>query len=319
MELDKNSFETAENIILAIRKKNKTLSTYNQKSLRKQALFFSPLYRDFIAKIISSSSLSIKLSHNDGYCSPSYSLDRSSTLNKRVKVEVNADIDALYTLPHELGHAVDFFFGYDKSLSSNVLLSSNMTLQEAFSLEFSSKKEEIYKEVMNEYKSIMDVSIGKNAFDIITSNIHLYRKLKTIPLYNRDITETKIRKELQNHLEEIGFVECYYRLFKSRCFDFLNLKYSPILDALSSVYDLSYLFLEGHGKDYYKNKEGLEVQEFFANLFLAKVASQYVQFDSLIKLLPKSFKAFEELFFLFYNRLMGKKTFLDINLTKKER
>ena len=67
---------------------------------------------------------------------------------------------------------------------------------------------------------------------------------------------------------------------------------------------------------WYKYSKNNAVYEFFANLFEAKVTSKHVQFDNLIKFLPKSFEAFEELFFIFYNHIQQNKRFTDVKTRK---
>ena len=311
---DKNT----EDIVLALRKKSKKLSTYNKKALIKQALYFSPFYRDFIALVLNNSFLKIEACYHDGSCQPYVSNDDSPTLRKREKTKIYVDLNIIDILPHELGHAIDFFFGYDKALSKVVVLSSNKTLEETFIEEFSSKKEEIYKEVMNEYRKVMDNSIGKGAYDTIISNLPLYAKLKSIPSKSSDLEALKQRKYFQRYLYESNFVETYYKLFEKGSFRLINKKYSPILDALSSSYDFSHLFLEHHDISYYEANSSLAPLEFFANLFEIKVTNKRVQSDSLIELMPKSYEAFEELFYLFYNRLLKKKTFSDLRIKKGE-
>ena len=47
-------------IISALAKKSKRTLSYGEKSLKKQAEYFSPAYRDFIHKVISNNSLKKK-------------------------------------------------------------------------------------------------------------------------------------------------------------------------------------------------------------------------------------------------------------------
>lgn len=168
---------------------------------------------------------------------------------------------------------------------------------------------------MSEYKNIINSNINDKAYDIIISNIDKYRLLTDIPVNNKT---RKVRKLIQKELYDSGFVETYYQLVTKNCYSILNSKYSPILDALSSSYDMSGLFLHYHENAYYQVNSKRPVQEFFANLFAAKVTSKHVYIDNLIKLLPKSFDAFEKLFVIFYDRIQNNKRFTDVKLKKVE-
>ena len=55
-------------------------------------------------------------------------------------------------------------------------------------------------------------------------------------------------------------------------------------------------------------------EEFFANVFEAKVTSKHQQFDSLMKFLPKTFNAFEELFAIVYDHIQNNKRFTDVKI-----
>ena len=299
----------AQMIVDALNKKNKRSFHHHQKALKKQALYFSPFYRDFIYKIINSGSLKIKHWAGKGYLEP---IKRKGTnFKKRQENMLCTDIEVPDVLPHELGHAVDFWFGYSDALTRTVVLSNGKTLKEIFNEEFSGKQEEIYQEVMNEYKTIINENINDKAYDIL---------MKYMPDYNdlcNNHFDMKKRREIHRKLYESGFVEAYYLLYTKQCAKILNHKYSPILDALSSRYNLDGLLLDGHKHAYYWfSDENRPVAELFANLFEAKVTNKHVQFDELKKFLPKSFEGFEELFFIFYDRFMHNKRFT--NLKRKE-
>ena len=303
-------------IVEALNKKSKRSFSYRQKDLKKQALYFSPFYRDFIYKVIKNGSLKIVQKWNDGYIIPNGEMIDTPNLKRRQKNKIYTDIQEVDTLPHELGHAVDFWFGHYQALTTNVVLSNGKTLKEVFTEEFETKQEEIYKAVMDEYKSIINSNINDKAYDLLINNMSLYNELKNIKCDEKDKEVTKQRRKIQKQLYEIGFVETYYHLYDRKCFAILNLKYSPILDALSSKHDFDGLFLDHHMFSYYKYSKNNAVYEFFANLFEAKVTSKHVQFDNLIKFLPKSFEAFEELFFIFYNHIQQNKRFTDVKTRK---
>lgn len=310
----------------AIERKSKRTFSYYGSSIKKQVLHFLPSYRDFLLKIINNSSLKIQNYSREGSFSYQDSqIDQyleefkknpnpsKAKLSKRSKNIIYTDIKEINTLPHELGHAVDMWFGKNNELSSNVIVYKDKTLKEIFTTEFQSKKEQLFETVMNEYKNIINSNINNKAFDIFITNIDLYRKLQRLPVCD---VNRKARKNIQNKLYKSGFVEVYYQILEKKCYSILNKKYGPILDALSSEYDLSSIFLSHHKKSYY-SVENLPVQEFFANTFAAKVSYDCKHIDELIKLLPESFNAFERLFVTFYDRIQNNKRFT--NLQVKER
>ncbi len=301
---------------VAIKNKSKRSFAYRDKELKKQASYFSPAYRDFIYKVISNGSLNIKHKYENGYTDSLEDGEVYTKLSRRQKNQIVTDINDVDVLPHELGHAVDFWFGKSNALTRTVIISNNQTLYEIFTEEFKNKEEELYELVMEEYKNIINSNINDKAFDILTSNIDSYRMLTAIKVNLRDKEVTKVRREIQNQLYKSGFVEAYYQLFDKKCYLILNTKYSPILDALSSTHDFKGLCLSSHSKEYYKFDRYRVVQEFFANSFAAKVTSQHVCFDNLMKYLPKSFDAFERLFVIFYDHITNNKKFTDLQIIK---
>lgn len=84
------------------------------------------------------------------------------------------------------------------------------------------------------------------------------------------------------------------------------------MDALSSMYDITGLYLMGHALEYYKRYSARAVQEFFANVFADKILGNHTRYDNLIKLMPRSFDAFEKLFFTIYERIQNNKRFTDL-------
>ena len=300
----------AQMIIDALNKKSRQSFKYHQKALKKQALYFSPFYRDFIYKIINSGSLEIIHRGGKGYLEP---IKRKSTgFKKRQPNKVCTDINSVDTLPHELGHAVDAWFGHNDALTKTVILSNGKTLKEIFNEEFDSKQEEIYQAVMSEYKQIITDNINEKAYDILMKYMPLYNDLRIYevdPKNDYCVNKRRIHRILYNS----GFVEAYYLLYTRQCAKILNNKYSPILDALSSRYNLDGHLLDHHQHLYYElTDDSRPVSELFANLFEAKVTNKHVQFDELKKFLPKSFEGFEELFNLFYERFMANKRFTSV-------
>ena len=213
------NFDAAQNIINVLSKKSKRSLAYCFKAVKKQAYYFSPTYRDFISNVIKNSSLKIKNYYKAGSIhSLEYDDDNVSQLKKRKRNQIYADIDELDTLPHELGHAVDFWFGMNNSLSTVVVIEDNKTLFDVFSEEFENKYKQIYEVVMNEYKKIINSNINEKAYDILMNNITKYRELRSIPINQKDKEVCNKRKKLQKELYESGFVETYYLLIKKKCF-----------------------------------------------------------------------------------------------------
>ena len=305
-------------IVNALAKKSKRTLFYREKSLKKQAEYFAPAYRDFIYKVINNNSLKIVSYYRDGYITD---IDKDcevrTQLTKRRKNKIYTDINEVDTLPHELGHAVDFWFGQNISLTKTVLIEDNKTLYDIFTEEFESKYEELYELVMNEYKDIINSNIKDNAYEILIKNMPLYRELNSIRINLRDKDITSRRRKIQKQLYKSEFVDVYYQLIEKKCYQILNTKYAPILDALSSKYDFEGLCLSHHKNDYYKYSKFNAVYEFFANAFEAKVTSKHCEFDNLIKHLPKSFNAFERLFVIFYDHIQNNKRFTDVPLKKE--
>ncbi|MBO4667670.1 MAG: hypothetical protein J5666_06080, partial [Bacilli bacterium] len=172
--------------------KNKLGLRHRKDALRKQVLHFSPGYRDFILKIVSSNSLKIKNIGRGSYYSLS---DDEIQFSKRQKGVINTDICNKYTLPHELGHAVDLWFGRVNSLTNNVIIEDDKTLKDIFTEEFNAQHETLYQLVMDEYKSIINSNINDKAYDIFMNNKGLYIELMDYP-------SSKDRRLIQEALYE---------------------------------------------------------------------------------------------------------------------
>lgn len=306
-----------EEIVLAIYNKSKLNFRYSGKLLRKQAMHISPAYRDFILKVIKNGKLKIRQVNRGGNLLPGDE-EKEVQVSRRAKNSICADLYDEDCLPHEIGHCCDFWFGRASTLTRIVCLDGDKSLYDIFNEEFEEKCQELYQLVMSEYKNIIDSTVKDGAYKIIMDNIGAYRILKDIPYDSRHKTTTPTRRRMQKMLYDNGFVETYYQFATKHCFTMLNTKYSPILDALSSKYDFSDLFLNHHDKYYYTGNKYNAVQEFFANLFMAKVTSKHAHFDYLIKYLPRSFNAFERLFVIFYDHIMNNKRFTDLKIKKEK-
>ena len=326
-----NSNNEVSQIAYVLKAKSKSTMP-SIKTLKEKSRYFSPLYRDFILKVIKNNSLKIVNSNCESYIEQLHKKDEqiysdkkpalltedgellfAKKLSKRARNTISAQIvDDEDALPHELGHAVDFWFGEINALTRIVLLKDNKTLYEIFTEEFESKHQELYDLVMNEYKNIINSNINDKAYDLLIENMHLYQYLNLIEVNLKDKHITDERRKLQSELYNSGFVETYYQLYEKKCYKILNSKYAPILDALSSKYDFNGLCLAHHDREYYLKSKYLPVNEFFANLFAAKVTSKYVYYDNLARYLPKSLEAFEQLFDIFYERIQNNKRFIDV-------
>ena len=308
--------DNPQNIVKALIKKSKKSFSNKDDSLGRLAANISPSYRDYIYKIISNCSLKIK-SGSSSYILGSGQETGQSSLNKRQKNFISIELSDLDALPHELGHAVDFWFGMSQPLTCSLILSNGMVLWDVFDQEFESVHEKVFHEMMDKYKSILDSKIDKNAFDIIIKNVSGIRKLNDMPFNPKYKTNLEKRREIQNKLYASGFVDAYYELITNDFSNKINEDYGPVLDALSSKYDLSFLNLVYHDIGYYQSGLGTKpVQEFFANLFEAKVTSNQAQLDNSAKYFPESVKAFEELFSIIFDHIENNKRFTDVKIRK---
>lgn len=292
-------------ILINIFNKRKLDFRYLKGNITKLIKKISPIYREFFLKVIKSGNVKIKVK-GKGSMHASCS-DGRATFSKKQPVFLYVDT-SLDSFAHELGHACDYWFGEGLSLTKNVFVESDKTLSDIFNEEFEKKYKEIYELVMNEYKHIINTTISPKAFDILSKKYSKYQTLLTTE-------DEKVRKQLHKELYESGFVDTYYQLYTKKCYFMLNHKYGPVLDALSSKYNFDGFFLYHHANGYYEGKN--PVHEFFANLFEAELTSQFQHFESLNKLLPKSFSAFQKLFSIFYERIINNKRFTDLK-SKKE-
>ena len=286
------------------KKKGKLWYRWHYSSLRKMANQVSPAYRDFVNKVLSNSKLKIRYSGH-AYCLPSFSC--SSNLSRRMNTTIRIDYGDCRAFLHELGHSIDFLFGMPRALSCNVIVQDGKTLREIFDEEFKEHHEELRELIMNEYRSNIDSNIHVGAYDIFINNMPKYLAL-------RECKDKKQRKKLQDELYKCGFVEVYYQIVTKSCFSILNNKYIAILDALSAIYPPAGLFLIGHDKEYYEFDANRPAYEFFANVCADKLLGNQYRYDQLIKLMPKSFNAFERLFVLIYDHIQSNKRFIDLPL-----
>jgi len=291
------------------KKKGKLMYRWNKRGINKIATSISPAYRDFVIKVLSNSKLKIERFVQRGYCKPSYQYQED--LSKRADCSIAVNFNDPDCFLHELAHSLDFLFGYRMALTSNVIVQDGKTLHDIFDEEFKEHHEEIREFIMNEYRLNIDSNIYKGAYDIFINNMPKYLTLSSLE-------DKKARKKLHKELYECGFVEVYYQIGTKKCFKVLLQKYESILDALSSIYNIEGMFLPGHEKEYYDLDDRRPVQEFFANVCVDKLMGYHTRYDQFIKLMPKSFNAFERLFVLIYDRIQNNKRFTDLKLVEQE-
>ena len=286
------------------KKKGKLKYRWYKKGMSNIAKKISPAYRDFVNKVFSNGKLKIKYDGR-GYCESSY--ETSIDLSKRANTTIAIDYWDCDTFLHELGHSVDFLFGRQRALSSSVIVQNGKTLRQIFDEEFKEHHKEIREFIMNEYRLNINSNIHSGAYDIFINNMPKYLTLC-------ECKDKKERKKLQNELYQCGFVEVYYQIATKKCFDTLNRKFGSMLDALSAIYPIEGTYLTGHEKGYYQLDPNRPVYEFFANTFADKLMGDHCKYDQLIKLMPKSFNAFERLFVLIYDHIQNNKRFKDLPL-----
>ena len=286
------------------KKKGKRNYKWYKSGLKGIARQISPAYRDFDNKVLVNGKLKFTRS-SDGACQTTIEL--SNSLSRRALNTIRFDYYDGNTFLHELGHSIDFMFGSPCQLTGRVFIQDDKTMMDIFEEEFDAHKAEIKDFIMNEYRFSIDSNIHKGAYDILIKYMPTYKKLC-------DCENPKERKKLQKELYECGFVEVYYQIATKKCFKVMTQKYESILDALSSIQDNYDLFLPGHSMNYYHSSPRVLVSEFFANVFADKIMANHDRFDQLIKLMPKSFNAFERLFVIIYDHIQNNKRFTDLKI-----
>ena len=308
-------------IACAVLKKSKRSFTHNFDALIRFANSIQPLYHSFILKVIKNNSLKIRVTSTPSCCNLTdpNSLDDTASLRKRKKITIDLQWGAWDSLSHELGHACDNWFGCSLSLTSRAILSNGKTFQEVFDKELEEKHEEIYKSVMKEFQLIIASNINPKAFDIVMdeNNRVLYSSLTTVEFDENNKELCQRRKEIQRELYESGYVEAYYQLLLKKCNATLNRKYSPVLDALSSKYNLHGLGLDHHLLNYYSYDDELPASETFANLFEGIITNKRAQMCYFKKFFPETFEAFKELFLIIVTHILNNRRFTDLKIKKE--
>ena len=299
-----NALQEINSIASAIHDKSKRTFKYQKKNLKNQAMSFSPIYRDFILKIINNKSLKIKHSYRDSFIKADF-VNRDD-FKKKGSNQIVADISDTDNLAHELGHSLDFYFGRNNALTTSVILSNGQTFHQIVKDEFEQMRIEMHEYVTDNFRGIVDSHLGEGSFNLLDCYMDVYRGLYK---HSDEKTRTKIHKELYKS----GFVETYYQYVTKGMPAILDDKYHPIIDLLSSKYDFSGFRLSHHDEEYYYLKSRLGF-ELFANLFSAKVTSRYDMLENFEKMMPRSMEAFEELFSIIYDHIQNDKRFTDLEL-----
>lgn len=310
-------------IACAILKKSRRSFTQSFDDLIRFANSIDPIYHSFIFKVIKNNSLKIKVTSTTSCCyyEPTNLnfLDETPSLRKRGNITIDLELGEWDSLSHELGHACDNCFGCSLPLTARVILSNGKTFQEVFEKEFEEKYEEIYKSLMKEFQLIIASSINPKAFDILMdeNNRVLYSSLTTVEFDENNKELCQKRKEIQRELYESGYVEANYQLLIKNCYATLNRKYSTILDALSSKYDLHGLGLSHHLLNYYLDNDERPAKEAFANLFKAIITNEKVKMRYFKNFFPETFEAFKELFLIIVTHILNNRRFTDLKIKKE--
>ncbi len=264
----------------------------------------SPFYRELIFRIISCNSVKLRFdAPGDSSCT-SRSTHREKFFVKRADIEVLSSFDP-DTFCHELGHAVDAFYGSDQSLTCVMEIEPGRTLFDIFAEEFHSHQKEIYNYVIDYYWKLSERRIGKPATDIIRRYYPFYELL--FLKKNEGVSQEEFaaaRRRVHKTLDRVGFVNAYCRFYEAGVIGSTNAFFGPIIDALSSLYDISALRLAGHYGDYYSCAP-LTVKEFFANLFATELLSDRKVEEYLLRFFPHSVDGFQKLFDQVYNHFVN--------------
>ena len=271
-------------------------------------------YLPFLSKFIESAPIVPKNVFYDGYVHMDVTIEAAHSGAELVRKGTTLTAFDATTFAHEIGHAVDGYFGWNNTFSHEVLLHDSRTLCETLVEELDQSGEAIYQRIISEYKEAIASALGQEAVDILWEHKGLYGELRSIPVNLEDRYTTAERQSIQDQLYECGFVETLYQVYQGGYFAEINRKYSPILDALSSRHDFSGQLLSHHKYDYYQEDPENVGMEFFANLFAMKVQDDGT-IESMLKVyLPASLAAFEELFSLIMDHILGDKPFDDVRL-----
>ena len=258
----------------------------------------SPLYRELLYRIISCNSVKFRFAWGTGSCTGDFS-DAQKLFYKRVETEVHSSLNP-DSFCHEFGHAVDDFYGLDQALSSTLEIEPGQTLYDIYTDEFLAHKNEIYDYVIRYYWELSEQRIGKQRTDILRRYYPLYEFLFC---GRSDTTDKKpflaARKKIHKTLDRVGFVDTYCRFYEAKVIESVEYYFSPIIDSLSSLFDIRTLRLSGHYGEYYQYGSR-SVAELFANLFSVELISDRQTEAYLLRFFPHTVSAFQKLFELVY-------------------
>lgn len=270
----------------------------------------SPFYRELIFRIISCNSIKLRLHYAeiDSRCE-SEGTYREKLYSKRADIEVHSSFDP-DTFCHELGHAVDSFYGSEQRLTETMEIEPGRTFFKFYTEEFLDHKKEIYDYVIGWYWNLSEQRIGKRPTDIIRRYLPLYQLL--FRPKNKGVSQEEFasaRRSVHKALDRVDFVDAYCRLYEARVSESTQAYFGPITDSLTSLYDgIGELGLRGHYQDYYQYAPRT-VSEFFANLFATELLSDRKVEEYLLRFFPRSMEAFQKLFGQVYNHFVSGEKF----------
>ena len=269
----------------------------------------SPFYRELIFRIISCNSIKLRLHYaeTDSHCE-SKGTYREKLYSKRADILVFSSFSP-ETFCHEIGHAVDSFYGNEQRLAETMEIEPGRTFFKIYTEEFLDHKNEIYDYVIGWYWNLSERRIGKRPTDIIRRYLPLYQLL--FQPKNKGVSREEFasaRRSVHKTLDRVDFVDAYCRLYEARVSESTEAYFGPIIDSLTSLYDgIGELRLRGHYQDYYQYAPQT-VSEFFANLFSAELLSDREVEGYLLRFFPRSMDAFQKLFDQVYHHFVnGKK------------
>ena len=265
----------------------------------------SPIYREFVYRIISCNSIKLDMGPGgSGLCETEYN-GLTKLFSKRASIKIHSDFSSS-TFCHELGHAVDDFYGCDQALSIELEIEPGKTLFDIYTEEFLDHHIGIYDCVIDYYWDLSEKRIGKERTDLIRRHLPLYELL--FKNKKEDISDEAFlaaRKRIHKNLDRLGFVDAYCRFYEAGIHESTQQFFGPINDSLSSLYDIGILRLRGHHRNYYSGSfPVLTVSEVFANLFRTELLIQRNVENVLLRFFPRTIAGFQKIFEMAYKHFM---------------
>ena len=202
---------------------------------------------------------------------------------------------------HEIGHAVDVMFTGDNLSTSYVLKDGVNTFASIALEELRENHQKIYDYIMSGFKSVVIKEVGEEKYNNVIKHLRLHSEFRQLDamLKGKDHIEYanafKKRDKLMHWLEKHGYIEDFIDVILLNGAYKFNIQNYPLIDAVGAFHDLSILGFVYHTFEYYKYRLNI-ASEMFANLFSAKVLDETLTLDTFESFMPKSFKAFNEIF-----------------------